>query len=155
MTELKQWLWRLNNFFIIVKSFIKDLVKYFPFLNSFSEIQLYKPSWWSQPYDLAASCELLLFRAKSCLTLCDPMDCSMPGFPVLHYLPEFAQIHVHWVGNAIQPSHPLSSPSSPTFNLSQHQGLFQWVGSSYQVARVLEFQLQHQSFQWIFRTDFH
>ena len=89
-----------------------------------------------------------------CLTLCDPMDCSTPGFPVHHQLPEFTQTHVHWVGDAIQPSHPLPSPSPPTFNLSQYQGLFQWVSSSHQVAKVLEFQLQHQSFQWLFRTDF-
>ena len=88
------------------------------------------------------------------LTLCNPMDCSTPGLPVHHQLPEFIQTHVHWVGGAIQPSHPLLSPSPPTFNLSQHQGLFKWVNSSHQVAKVLEFQLQHQSFQWIFRTDF-
>ena len=81
------------------------------------------------------------------------LDCGTPDFPVLHHLPELAQTHVHWVGDAIQPSHPLSSPSSPDLNLSQHQGLFQWVGSSHQVAKVLEFQLQHQSFQWIFRVD--
>ena len=81
------------------------------------------------------------------------MDCNTPGFPVLHYLPEFAQTHVHWVSDAIRPSHPLS-PSSPAFNLSQHQGLFQWVGSLHQVAKVLELQLQHLSFQWIFSTDF-
>ena len=68
--------------------------------------------------------------------------------------PEPTQTHVHWVGDAIQPSHPLSSPSLPTFNLSQHQGLFKWVSSSHQVAKVLELQLQHQSFQWIFRSDF-
>ena len=92
--------------------------------------------------------------AKSCLTLCDPLGGSMPGFPVLHHLLEFTPIHVHWVGNAIQPFHPLLSPSPPDFNLSQHQGLFQWVSSSHQVAKVLEFQLQRQSFQWIFRTDF-
>ena len=91
--------------------------------------------------------------AKSCPTLCDPVDCSRPGFPVLHYLPEFAQTHVHWVSDAIQPSHPLS-PSSLALSLSQHQGLFQWVSFSHQVARVLELQLQHQSFQWIFRTEF-
>ena len=90
---------------------------------------------------------------QSCLTHCDPMDCSTPGLPVHHQLPEFTQTHVHWVGDAIQPSHPLSFPS-PAFNLSQHQGLFQGVGSSYQVAKVLELQLQHQSFQRIFRTDF-
>ena len=69
--------------------------------------------------------------------LCNSMDCSMPGFPVLHYLPEFAQTHVHWVSDAIQPSHPLLSPSSSALNLSQHQGLFQWVGSFYQVVKVL------------------
>jgi len=69
--------------------------------------------------------------AKLCLTLCDPMDCSMPGFPVLYYLLEFAQTHVHWVSDAIQSSHPLSSPSPPAFNLSQHQGLFQWISSSH------------------------
>ena len=83
--------------------------------------------------------------AQSCLTLCDPMDCSMPGLPVHHQLPEFIQTHVHWVGDAIQPFHPLSSPSPPTFNLSQHQGLFKWVSSSHQMAKVLEFQLQQQS----------
>ena len=92
--------------------------------------------------------------AQSCLTLCDPMGCSTPGLPVHHQLLEFTQTHVHCVGDAIQSSHPLSSPSPPAFNLSQHQGLFQWVSSSHQVAKVLEFQLQHQSFQWVFRTDF-
>ena len=91
---------------------------------------------------------------QSCLTLCDPTDCNMPGFPVHHQRLELAHTHVHWVSDAIQTSHSLSSPSSPTFNLSQHQGLFQWVSSLHQVAKVLEFQLQHQSFQWIFRTDF-
>ena len=88
------------------------------------------------------------------LTLCDPMDCSMLGFPVYHQLPELAQTHDHRAGDAIQPSHPLSSPSSPAFNLSQHQGLFQWVSSLCQVAKVLEYQHQHQSFQWIVKTNF-
>ena len=82
------------------------------------------------------------------------MDCSTPGFPVHHQLPELAQTHVHWVSDSIQWSQPLSSPSPPAFNLFQHQGLFQWVSSSHQVAKVLEFQLQHESIQWIFRTDF-
>ena len=82
-----------------------------------------------------------------CPTLCDPMDCSTPGFPVHHQLPELTQTHVHCVGDAIQPSHPLSSPSPPAFNIYQHQGLFQGVSSSHQVAKVLEFQLQHQSVQ--------
>ena len=92
--------------------------------------------------------------AQSCPTLCNSMDCSAPGFPVHHQLPEPTQTHVHHVGNAIQPSHPLSSPSPPTFDLSQHQGLFKWLSSSHQMAKILEFQLQHQSFQWIFTTDF-
>ena len=91
--------------------------------------------------------------AQLCPTLCDPTDCSTPGFLVHHQLLEPTQTHVHRVGDAIQPSHPLSPPS-PTFNLSQCQGLFQWVSSLHQVTKVLEFQLQHQSFQWIFRTDF-
>ena len=81
-----------------------------------------------------------------CPTLCDPKDCSMPGLPVHHQLPELAQTHIHRVSDAIQPSHPLLSPS-PTFNFSQHLGLFQWVSPSHQVDKVLEFQLQHQSFQ--------
>ena len=92
--------------------------------------------------------------AQSCPTLCDPMNRSRPGLPVHHQLPEFTQTHVHWVSDAIHPSYPLSSPSPPAFNLSQHQGLFQWVSSLHQVAKVLKFQLQHQFFQWIFRTDF-
>ena len=83
-----------------------------------------------------------------------PMDCSMPGFPVHQQLPELAQTHVHRVGDAIQPSHSLLSPSPPAFNISQHQRLFKWASSSHQVAKVLEFQFQHQSFQWLFRTDF-
>ena len=90
--------------------------------------------------------------SQSCLTLCDPMDCNTPGLPAHHQLLELAQTHVHWVGDAIQPSHPLSSPSLPAFNLSQHQSLFQSVSSSHQVAKVLE--IQHESLQWIFRTDF-
>ena len=90
--------------------------------------------------------------AQSCPPLCDPMDCSMPGFPVLHHLPEFAQTHVHWGSDAIQPSHPLLPSPPPAFNLSQHQHLFQWVSSSHQVAKVLE--LQYQSFQWIIQGWF-
>ena len=79
-----------------------------------------------------------------------PHGLQHTGFPVLQHLPEFAQTHAHRVSDAIQPSHPLSSPSPPALNLSQHQGLFQWVGSSHQMARVLELQLQHQFSQWIF-----
>ena len=91
--------------------------------------------------------------AQLCPTLCDPMNRSTPGLPVHHQLPEFTQTHVHGVSDAIQPSHPLSSPSTPALNLSQHQGLFQWVNFSHQVAKVLEFQLQHQSLQWTPKTD--
>ena len=90
---------------------------------------------------------LSLFVAQLCLTLCKPMDCSIPGSPVLHHLLELAQTHVHWVSDTIQPSHLLSSPSPPAFNLSQHQGLLQWVSSSHQVTKVLEF--QYQSLQCI------
>ena len=90
---------------------------------------------------------------QSCLTVCGPMNCSKPGLPVHHQLPEFTETHVHWVGDAIQPSYTLSSPSSPALNLSQHQGLFKQVSSFYQVAKLLELQLQHQSFQWTPRTD--
>ena len=93
---------------------------------------------------------LLLFSHY--VLLCDPMDCSMPGFAVLHCLLEFAQTHVHWVCDAIQWSHPLSPLSPPALNLSQHPSLFQWVNSSHLVAKVLE--LQQQSFHWIFRVDF-
>ena len=89
-----------------------------------------KKNW---PYSSVQSCEL-----------CDPMDRSTPGLPVHHQLLKSTQIHVHWVGDAIQPSHPLSSPSAPALNLSQHRGLFKWVSSSHQVAKVLEFQLQHK-----------
>ena len=91
--------------------------------------------------------------SQSCPTLCDPVNCSTPGLPVHHQLLEFTQTHVHRVGDAIQQSHPLSSPSSPALNPSQHQSLFQGVNSSHEVAKVLEFQPQHQSFQRTPRTD--
>ena len=91
--------------------------------------------------------------AQLCPTLCDPMNRSTSGLPVHHQLPEFTQTHVHRVSDATQPSYPLSSPSSPAPNPSQHQGLFQWINSSHEVTKVLEFQLQCQSFQWTPRTD--
>ena len=100
------------------------------------------------PWQLPRNCP----AAKSCPALCSPTDCSTPGSPVPQCLPEFAQAHVQWVSDAIQPSRPASAPSPPALNLSQYQGLFQWVSSSHQVARVLE--LYHQSFQWIFSLDF-
>ena len=111
---------------------------------------------WKNLYSLFLNLVLLSVQfssvAQSYPTLCNPMDGNTPGFPVHHQLLELSQNHV--LGDAIQTSHPLSSPSPPTFNLSQYQGLFKWVSSSYQVAKVLQFQLQHQSFQWIFRTNF-
>ena len=90
---------------------------------------------------------------QSCPTLCDLMNHSMPGFPFQHQIPESTQTHVHCVSDAIQPSHPLKPPSPPALNLSQHQGFFKWVSTLHEVAKVMEFQLQHQSFQWTLRTD--
>ena len=122
-----------------------------PLLCSPSLLQLPRQSaclWVSFPFLCCCSV------AKSRATLCDPMDCSTPGFPVLHHLPDFSQTYFYWVGDALQTSHPLLPSFLLTLNLSQHQGLFQWVGSSHQVAKVLELQLQHQSFQWILRVDF-
>ena len=92
-------------------------------------------------------------QSLSHVWLCDPMDCSTPGFPVHHQLLEFTRTHIHWVSDAIQPSHLLSFLFPPSLNLVQHQGLFQWVSSSHQVAKVLELQLQHQSFQWRFPLE--
>ena len=91
--------------------------------------------------------------SQSCPTLCDPMNRSRPGLPVHHKLLEFTQTRVHWVGDAIQASHPLLSPFPPALNLPQHQSLFKWVRSLHQVAKILEFQHQHQSLQWTPRTD--
>ena len=99
-------------------------------------------------------CVFSSVQSLSRVRLCDPMDCSMPGLPVHHQLLEFTQTHVYWISDAIQPSHPLSSPSPPAFNCSQHRGLFKWVSFLHQVAKVLEFHLQYQSFQWTFKTDF-
>ena len=93
-------------------------------------------STWNCHNTINQVCAWVLSR----VWLCDPMDCSMPDFPVLHSLPEFAQTHVHWVSDATQPSHSLSPPSPLALNLSQHQGLFQWVGSSHQVVKVLQLQ---------------
>ena len=91
--------------------------------------------------------------AQSCLTLCDPMNCSTPDLPVHHHLLDNTQTHVQWDGDAIQPSHPLLSPFPPALNPSQHQSLFQWVNSSHEVAKVLELQLQHHSLQRNPRAD--
>ena len=116
-------------------------------------ISQFIPTWY--PYVCSVYlCLSIQFSsvARSCLTVCDPMDCRTPGFPVHHRTSELAQTHVHRVGDAIQPSHPLLPPSPPAFNLSQHQYLFQWVSSWLQMAKVLEFQLQHQSFQRIVKS---
>ena len=115
-------------------------------------MEFHKPSTWILRISINPASVQFSSVSQSCLTLCNPMDCSTPVLPVHHQLLEFTQTHVHWVGDAIQPSRPLSSPSPPTLNLSQHQGLFQWVSSFNQVAKLLE--LQHQSFQWAFWTDF-
>ena len=105
---------------------------------------------WGNKGPSVSSVQLL-----SCVWLCNPMDCSTPGFLVLHYLPEFAPTHVHWVGVTIQPSHPLSPLSPPAFILSQPQSLFQWVSSLNHVGKVLQLQLQYQSFQWQTLKVFH
>ena len=132
--------------------------RWFVCLNSILSVwtwPLFLPSWISKlehhswalgRWLLAQSLSHLSYLqfisvAQLCLTLCDPMNCSTPGLPVHHQLPEFTQIHVHRFSDAIQPSHPLSSPSPPTPNPSQHQSLFQWVNTSHEVAKVLEFQL--------------
>ena len=122
----------------------------FPWLDR--EIQP-RSSFYSWLHIFRASTQLSLVT-HLCPTFCSPMDCSTPGFLVYHQLLELTQTPVHWVSDAIQPSYSLSSPSLPVFDLSQHQGLYQWVGSSHHVAKVLEFQLQDQSFQGLFRTDF-
>ena len=85
---------------------------------------------------------------------CELVDCSIPGLPSPHHLPEFVQIHVHCIGDAIQPSHPLMPSSPSALNLSQHQELFQWIVCSHQMTKILELQLQHQCFQQVFRIDF-
>ena len=124
-------------------------------LQSPARTQWHKTSWVYIMYSLVSPLSIVFSSVviQSCPTLCDPMNHSMPGLPVHHQLPRFTQTHVHQVSDAIQPSHPLSSPSPPAPNPSQHQVLFQWVSSSHEVAKVLEFQLQHQSFQWTPRTD--
>ena len=125
-----------------------------PYINDQSKVPSDDHSWTT-----ACQSHQVLFSVhfssvgQSCLTLCDSMDCSTLGLPVHHQLPELIQTPVHWVGDAIQPSHPLLSPSPPAFNLSQHQDLFRRVSSSHQVVKGLEFQFQHWSFQWTPRTD--
>ena len=142
----------------------KGLLKHFDSVVQFNKYQLncYQVQWHRHVEDWVpclkepsvSSEKPVQFSsvAQSCPILCDPMNRSTPGLPVHYQLPEFTQTHVHWVGDAIQPSHLLLSPCPPAPNPFQHQGLLQWVNSSHQVAKVLEFQLQHQSFKWTPRT---
>ena len=127
-------------------------------------LKVFPLQWTVPPSDLSAYSSITQQSPSSAIFSSVQFNCSllsysatpwtsMPDLPVHHQLPELTQTHVHWVGDAIQPSHPLWSPSPLAFNLSQNQGLFKWVSSSHQVAKVLEFQLQHQSFQWTPRTD--
>ena len=131
---------------------VNDLLSHFLFYLSLSLLIKIFLVFWFKNKTLLSSVQFSSV-AQSYPTLFDPVNHSMPGLPVHHQFP-FTQTHVHWVGDAIQPSHPLSSPSPPAPNPSQHQGLFQWINSSHEVVKVLEFQLQHQSFQWTPRTDF-
>ena len=127
----KAWKWKVK-----VKSLSRVQLSATPWTAAYQappSMGFSRQEYWSG-VPLPSPCSV----TKSCPNLCDPMDCSTPGFPVLHCLLEFAHTHVHWVGDAIQPSHPLLPSSPPTLNLSQHQGLFQWVGSSPQVAKGLD-----------------
>ena len=136
---------------LLRKSFIVCFLLLFDFIKIWSGSECgERERWKGKNLQLVSQ---LSSVGQLCLTFCDAMDCSTTGLPVHHQVLEFTQTHVHWVCDAIQPSYPLSSPSPPAFNLSQHQGLFKWVSSSHQVSKVLEFQLQHQSFQWTPRTD--
>ena len=142
-----------------IQNFQEDRLQGTPSGKDFQMLPSHHPSSWAgREFKTRPSVRILdlylVVHSLSHVWLCDSTDCNLPGFAILHCPPEFAVTHVRWVGDTIQPSHPLLPSSSPAFNLSQPQGLFHWVGSSYQVAKVLEFQLQHQSFQWTFRTDF-
>ena len=128
-------------FVFLQNSFVEILTPQFDSINKWGVLKL-EPSWIR-----FSSVQFSSVQSLSCVRLCNSMECSTPGFPVNHQLQKLAQTHLHWVGDAIQPSQPLSSPSPPAFSLSQHQGLFQRVSFSHQVAKVLELQLWHQSFQ--------
>ena len=136
-----------GNSLVLVKNMLQKMGKLLAFQVLFPRLEEV------QRADLNREKSQFSSVAQSCPTLCNPLNHSTPGLPVHHQLPEFTQTYAHWVGDAIQPPHPLSSPSPPAPNPSKHQGLFQWVNSSHEVAKVLEFQLQHQSFQWTPRTD--
>ena len=123
--------YQFTKFWCSMTRFLRPPQKYIPLEG--------KCILFNTPWARPSSVHTLSSVAQLCLTFVTPMDCSTPGFPVHHQLLELAQTHVHWASDAIQPSHPLLSPSPPAFNLSQHQGLSQWVSSSHQVAKVLEF----------------
>ena len=141
-----------------IQNFQEDRLQGTPSGKDFQMLPSHHPSSWAgREFKTRPSVRILdlylVVHSLSHVWLCDSTDCNLPGFAILHCPPEFAVTHVRWVGDTIQPSHPLLPSSSPAFNLSQPQGLFHWVGSSYQVAKVLEFQLQHQSFQWTNTQD--
>ena len=140
------------SYFQILFQRMQKLIKISIFKNRCICITLYYLIW-AQYFAKIRSQLQFTSLAQSRPTLCNPMNHSTPGLPVHHQLSEFTQTHAHRVGDVIQPSHPLSPPSPPAPNPSQNQGLFQWVNSSHEVAKILEFQLQHQSFQSTPRTD--
>ena len=152
---LRHWRWEchlVQPLWKIVWRFLKKLKIELPFDPAILLMGIYAETilTWKDIYIPMFICRCCSVT-KLCPTLRYPMDGSMPGLPVPHYLPEFAQVHIHW----IQPSHPLPPSSSSAFNFSQLRGLFQWIDSSHQVERVLELQFQHQSFQWVLRVDVH
>ena len=143
--------------FYYIRVYLDSFLKKWDNCNPLQEDFFQFTFWFRSPSPMLifilALCTFSSVQLLSCMQLCNPMNHSTSGLHVHHQLPEFTQTHVHQVGDAIQPSHPLPSTSPPAPNPSQHQGLFKWVNSSHEVAKVLEFQLQRQSFQWTPRTD--
>ena len=139
----------LSHIFVLLPSWHKEISLRSPLRRILWTLQLNQQTAHTVLYP-SCCCSV----SKLCPALCNTMDCNTPASSGFHYLLELTQSHVHWVNYAIQPSHPLWSPSPPALNLSQHQGLFQWVSSSYQMAKVLELQFHYQPFQWIFKDYF-
>ena len=148
-----EWNWNYPVLWLLL-SFLSLLPHWVQHFNNIPHFMWYNRGMYNCQLRQAKYLRSCCSVAKSCPTLCDSTDCSMPGFPVPHHLLELAHVRVHCICDAIQPSHPLIPSSPSAFSLSQHQGLFQWVSSLSQVAKVLELQLQHQSFQQVFRVDF-
>ena len=142
-----QW-WKISNI-VTLKRLSIIFLFFSPTYSQAVRACYYRVELWS----LTSNSVHLSSVAEYCWTFFHPMNNITPGLPVHDQLPELTQTHIHWVSNVIQPTHPLLSPFPPALNRSQHQGLFKWVSSSHQVAKVLEFQLQHQSFQWTPRTN--